>query len=348
MIARIATSPALAWLLAVTAAAAVAAALIAGSGTPVLDGTAVLWDGMVGSPYAIGNALNIAAVLMSIAIGFTVAYRAGLVNVGGEGQLAAGGISATVVGTTVPENLPAVLGVALVLLAGFAVGALWALLPAWLRAVRSTNEVITTLLMNFVGLGLVTLCVHEEALLRQAVTSADTLPQSSPLATPARLPLVGPVEAQATVAIVVSALVLAVTWVVINLTPTGTRLTAVGESTPAAHRLGLRVMRLQISSLCVAGGLAGLAGATLVGTMPFVLKEGFTAGFGFAGLVVGLLAGRSIVAVAAVAVAFGFLASGGINLQVAAGVPASSVQIIQSVLILVVAGAAILRKRATA
>lgn len=348
MMARLSAAPAFAWLLAVGAAVATAIALIVGSGTTVDVGMSALWEGMVGSPYAVGSALNAAAVLALVAGGFTVAYRAGLVNVGGEGQLAAGGIAATLVGVSLPAAVPNALGVVTVLLAGGAGGALWALGPALLRAHRQVNEVITTLLMNFIGLGLVALCVHEEALLRQPVTSADTLPQSEPLSLAARLPLVGPIESQATGAIVVAVIALAAVYVVTRRTATGTRLTAVGASVPASTRLGLRVARLQVGALCTAGGLAGVAGATLVATVPFVLKEGFTAGFGFAGLVVGLLAGRSILAVAAVALAFGFLASGGINLQISAGVPASSVPIIQSVLILVVAGAVLFRKRATA
>lgn len=345
---RLSGTPAFAWVVAVGVAGAVGLALVAGTGTPLSVGTSALGDGMFGTPYAIGNALNGAAVLALVAVGFTIAFRAGLVNVGGEGQIAAGGIAATLAGLSLPDAWPAVVGVPLVLVSGFVGGALWALGPALLRALRDTSEVITTLLMNFVGTGLVALCVHEEALLRQPVTSAATLPQSSPLPSSARLPLIGPVAAQATAAILVAGAAVLVALVVLRWTATGTRLTAVGRSVPAARRLGLPVTRIQVTALCTAGGLAGVAGATLVATVPFVLKEGFTAGFGFAGLVVGLLAGRSIVAVAGIALAFGFLASGGINLQITAGVPASSVQIIQSVLVIVVAGAVILRERGTA
>ncbi|HVK28196.1 MAG TPA: hypothetical protein VM575_07640 [Nocardioides sp.] len=347
MMRQLTAAPGFGWVLAIAAAAAVGLALITGTGTPVAVGTGALRDGMFGTPYAIGNALNAAAVLALVAVGFTIAHRAGLVNVGGEGQIAAGGIAATLVGVALPDAWPPAAGVPLTLAAGFVGGAVWALGPAVLRSLRDTSEVITTLLMNFVGAGLVALCVHEESLLRQPITSAATLPQSAPLAPSARLPLLGPPEAQATAAILVAAAAVLVALVVTRWTVTGTRLVAVGRSVPAARRLGLPVARLQVAALCTAGGLAGIAGATLVATVPFVLKEGFTAGFGFAGLVVGLLAGRSIAAVAAIALAFGFLASGGINLQIAAGVPASSVQIVQSVLIIVVAGAAILRERGT-
>ncbi|WP_206061300.1 ABC transporter permease, partial [Nonomuraea basaltis] len=329
---------------AVGAALAVGVPLVAGSGASIGEAAGALAEGMAGTPYALGSALNAAAVLALIATGFTVAYRAGLVNIGGDGQLGVGGIGATAVGVNLPDATPAVLAVPLVLGAGFCAGAAWAAIAAWLKARRGVNEVITTLLLNFVGLGLVSLAVHEEGLLRQPVTSADTLPQSEPLAAGAQLPLLGLTGSPATIAVLVAVAATVVTGIVLRRTATGTRLTAVGLSAPAARRLGLPVARLQIGALATAGGLSGTAGAALVATVPYVLAENFTSGYGFAGLVVGLLARGSLTAVAGISLLFGMLASGGINLQLAAGVPASSVQVVQSVLIIVIAGAMILRK----
>ncbi len=328
---------------------AVLLTLLVGLGLVLLSGadprTALdaLTDGMFGSAYGFGSALNAAAVLALIGAGFTIARRAGLVNVGGEGQLALGGIAAAAVGTTLPATTPPALAVTLVLVAGFLAGGAWAGLAAALVVWRRTSEVITTLLLNFVGLGLVTLVVHEEGLLRQPVTSAETLPQSAPLVAPARLPLLGTPGSPATIAVLLAVVAAVVTAIVLRRTVTGTRLAAVGLSEPAAARLGLPVARLRFGALSVAGGLAGLAGAGLVATVPFVLAEHFTSGYGFAGLVVGLLARGSLTAVVGIALAFGLLASGGINLQLAAGVPASSVQIVQSVLTILVAAAVVLR-----
>ncbi|MQY28073.1 hypothetical protein NRB56_36560 [Nocardia sp. RB56] len=330
---------------AVAAAALVGVLLASGSGaSPAVAGNA-LWDGMFGSPYSFGSALNTAAVLALIATGFTVAHRAGLVNVGAEGQLALGGIAATAVGVHLPDSVPPAAGVPMVLLAGFAAGALWAGIAAWLRVWRGTSEVITTLLLNFVGLGLVSLVVHESGLLRQPVTSVETLPQSKPLAAGARLPLLGLSQSPATIAVAVALVALVIAAIVLRRTATGVRLAAVGHSEAASARLGLPVTRLRVTALATAGGLAGVAGAGLVATVPFVLAENFTSGYGFAGLVVGLLARGSLLAVGGVALGFGLLTAGGINLQVAASVPASSVQVVQSVLILCVAAAVVFRQR---
>ncbi|WP_328936443.1 ABC transporter permease [Streptomyces tauricus] len=323
------------------------AALVVAAGTDPATAWAALEEGMFGSPYSVGTSLNSAAVLALIATGFSVAHRAGLVNVGGEGQLCAGGLAAAATGLALPPQVPTALGVPLTLVAGFLAGTLWAWLAAVLRTRRGTSEVITTLLLNFVGVGAVSVAVHEEGLLRQPVTSSETLPQSEALPAGAHLPLIAGAESPATVIVAVAAVAVVVTAVVLRFTGTGLRLTAVGHSPSASARLGLPVARLQEGGLGVAGGLAGLAGACLVATAPYVLAEHFSSGYGFTGLVVGLLARGSLIAVAAVSLLLGFLTSGGINLQLAAGVPASSVQIVQSVLVLLIAATMLWSNRRT-
>ncbi|WP_052313849.1 ABC transporter permease [Nocardia thailandica] len=313
--------------------------LAALAGAAPADAVTALWDGMVGTNYAVGASLNVAATLMLVAAGFTIAHRAGLVNVGGEGQICAGGIAATAVGTTL-TGAPAAVTLPAVLAAAAAAGGAWAGIAAWLRVRRGTSEIITTLLLNFVGAALVLLVVHEPALLRQPVTSSETLPQSAPLTPAARLPLLGLERSPATVAVWLALGVAVAVAILLRRSVTGVRLDAVGRNADAAARLGLPVDRLRFLSLSAAGALSGLAGGLLVGTAPFVLAEGFSSGFGFSGLVVGLLARGSMTAVAAVSLLLGFLVSGGINLQLAAGVPASTVSVVESLLIVLIAGAA--------
>ncbi|WP_338693167.1 ABC transporter permease [Streptomyces sp. Q6] len=321
--------------------------LVVAAGADPATAWRALAEGMFGSPYSVGSSLDSAAVLALIATGFTVAHRAGLVNVGGEGQLCAGGVAAAATGLALPDAVPGVLGVPVVLVAGFLAGGLWAGIAAWLKARRGTSEVITTLLLNFVGTGLVAVAVHEEALLRQPVTSAETLPQSAPLPAGAQLPLIGGPESPATAVVVIAAVVVVATGIALKHTAVGVRLAAVGHTPAAAARLGLPVRRLEGGGLAFAGGLAGVAGAALVATAPYVLAEHFSSGYGFSGLVVGLLARGSLTAVAAASLLFGFLTSGGINLQLAAQVPASTVQIVQSVLVLFIAAAMLFTARRT-
>ncbi|WP_328664134.1 ABC transporter permease [Nocardia salmonicida] len=299
-----------------------------------------LWEGMFGSDYAIGASLNVAATLMLVAVGFTIAHRAGLVNVGGEGQICAGGIAATAIGTTL-TGAPTAITLPAVLIGAAAAGWLWAAIAAYLRVRRGTSEIITTLLLNFVGLALVLLVVHEPALLRQPVTSSETLPQSEQLTAAAHLPLLGIERSPATIALWIAVIAALGTAILVRHSALGTRLRAVGLNPDAAARLGLPVGRLRFLSLSSAGAFAGVAGGLLVATAPFVLAEGFSSGYGFSGLVVGLLARGSLSAVVAVSLLLGFLVSGGINLQLAANVPASTIAVVESLMIVFIAGAAL-------
>lgn len=322
----------------VAALVGLALATVAGAAPP--DVISALIEGTLGSQFAIGTSLNNAALLMLVAAGFTIAYRAGLVNVGGEGQMCLGGIAATAVGVSLPEAMPLPIGLVLTLTAAVCAGAVWAGIAAWLRVHRGTSEIITTLLLNFVGLALVVLMVQEPSLLRQPVTSSETLPQSEALSASAHLPLLGLYKNPATIAIVLAVLAVALVGIMLRNSVTGLRLRAVGLNGTASARLGVSVDRTGFLALATAGGFSGLAGGMLVTSAPFILVDGFSSGFGFAGLVVGLLARGSMVAVAAVSLLFGFLVSGGINLQLAAGVPASTITVVQSVLIILIAGAA--------
>ena len=324
--------------LVIAAATGLALAATAGAGPAEVIGALV--EGTVGSPFAIGTSLNNAALLMLVAAGFTVAYRAGLVNVGGEGQLCLGGIAATAVGVALPTGLPPALGLTATLSAAVLAGAGWAAVAAWLRVRRGTSEIITTLLLNFIGLALVVLMVQEPTLLRQPMTSSETLPQSEPLAAAAHLPLLGLHRNPATIAIVLAVILVTIVGITLRHSAIGLRLRAVGLSGTASARLGVPVDRTAFLALTAAGGFSGLAGGFLMASAPFILSDGFSSGFGFGGLVVGLLARGSMTAVAGVSLLFGLLVSGGINLQLAAGVPSSTITVVQSVLVIVIAGAA--------
>ena len=184
-------SPLVVAVVALVIAAGIGLLLAAGAGAGPAEVIDALIQGTFGSPFAVGTSLNNAAIIMFIAAGFTVAYRAGLVNVGGEGQICLGGIAATAVGVTIPDSIPLFVGVTLALVAAVVAGACWAAIAAWLYVRRGTSEIITTLLLNFVGLALVVLMVQEPSLLRQPMTSSETLPQSESLSEASHLPLLG-------------------------------------------------------------------------------------------------------------------------------------------------------------
>jgi general nucleoside transport system permease protein len=138
--------------------------------------------------------------------------------------------------------------------------------------------------------------------------------------------------------------VLIAAWIAIRHGMLGMRLRAVGLGAGAALRAGLDTGRTQILAMSLSGATGGLAGALLILAIPFVLQDGFSSGYGFDGLVVGLLARGSILGVVAGAALFGLLRSGGVALEIGVGIPSETVLIVQALIIIAVAGTAVLTR----
>ncbi|MBD3885595.1 ABC transporter permease [Phormidium tenue FACHB-886] len=325
-------------ILATCFALGVGLGLIALTGVSVSEAIAAFWAGMVGSPYAIGRSINRAVALMLVGIGFVLAFRANLTNVGGEGQINLGGLASTAVALNGAHHLSFGLSVLIPLLAGFTGGAIWGWIAGFIKVRRGTNEVISTLLLSFIAIQLVSWSVQETYLLRQPRTSAATLPTSLDLPENTQLPLLfanSPMHIGILVALVAVILV----GTLLAKTAFGLRLKAVGLNKKASRRAGLPTNYLLIWALAFSGGLGGLAGAILVQGELALLREGFSSGYGFDGLVVGLLSRGSPLGVILGALFFGFLRSGGINMEISAKVPSAIVLIIQGLVVVSVAGA---------
>ncbi len=316
--------------------------LVFATGASIRDAVAAFWDGMLGSTFAVGASLNRAVALTLVGLGFILANRANLTNVGAEGQLAVGGIAATALALHGAERLPLGLAGIWPLVGGVLAGALWGGIAGLLRVRRGTNEVISTLLLTFIALLMVYGSVQSETLLRQPMTSAATLPESLEIPARTKLPmLLADPSSPLHVGVVLAALAALGVALALTKTAFGVRLRAVGLNELAARRAGIRDGRLVVVALLVAGGLGGLAGAIMIQGEQYILKAGFTSGYGFDGLVVGLLARGSAAGVLAGALLFGFLRSGGLSMEISAGVPAAVVIVIQGLIVIAIAGSAI-------
>lgn len=329
-------------VLAVVAALLVGIVLVALIHVPLPDAFESFVDGTVGSPYAVAVSLNRAVVYALVGLGFVLAARAGLTNVGGEGQIAVGGIAATAVALWGPiAGLPFGLAFIVPLLAAAVAGAAWAALAGVLKARVGTNEVISTLLLSFIAVWLVYGCVQSEALLRRPMTSAATLPESLPIPDATQVPLLtGDAATPVTIGLVMAAILALVIAMVLNRSRFGFQLAAVGLNPIASRRAGFSYGLTVILALALAGALGGLAGGLMLLGEQYTLRAGFSSGYGFDGLVVGLLARGSVLGVIAAALLFGFLRSAGITMEMEAGIPTALVQILQGLIILAVAGAA--------
>lgn len=317
-------------------------ALVVAMGASVPDALAAFADGAWGSPYAVAASINRTLALALVGIGFVIAQRANLTNVGGEGQIAVGGIAATAVslyGGAAALAMP--LSFLWPMLAAVLAGGLWGGIAGVLKAKAGTNEVISTLLLSFVAVWMVYGAVQSESLLRQPMTNTATLPESQEVPDATKLPLLSTeADTPLNVGLPIALLLAAVVAVALDKTVWGLRLRAIGLNAVAARRAGLRIAPTIVFVLVLAGAFGGLAGAFMLLGDQGSLKARFSSGYGFDGLVVGLLARGSIAGVIAAALLFGFLRSGGISMEMQAGVPSALVLVIQGVIILLLAGAA--------
>lgn len=329
-------------LLALASGVGVLALLLAAGGFEPGVALGALWRGAFGSWYAFTSATLVRAVpLALIALGFALAWRAGALNIGGEGQFYAGAIAATWAGLAAGAAGGA-LARPLVLGLGALAGAAWVAVPAVLRLRFGVLEVISTLLLNFVAEALVSYVVQGPL-----QESQHIYPQSDPLPAGARLPLLPGTRLHAGVLLALAAA--AALRYLFRRTALGFRLRASGAG-PRAARVtgGIDVPRLSAWALVAAGALAGLAGASEVAGVSYALYPNLSPGYGFTAIAVALLARGEPLGILPSAVLFGALEAGAAAMQREAGVPAVGVYLAEAVIIVAVllADALAARRRA--
>jgi general nucleoside transport system permease protein len=285
----------------------------------------------------IAESLVKAAPLLFCALSFLLAWKAGIVNIGAEGQFLAGALAAAAVLTRVHAAGPVLLLAALP--AGTLAGAAWAGAASWLAQRRGVLDVLATILLNFVAAGLVSVAAH--GFLQER---ARTFPQSDPVPEGARLAILVPgtrVHA-GILAPVVLALVLA--WV-LRATRAGFRVRAAGAGPRASEFAGINVRRVRSAAFLLSGAVAGLGGAVELAGVSGRLFESFSPGFGYLGLAVAVVGGFSPVGAVAAAWAFGGLNVLATFLQRRAGVSAASALVVEAGLLLAALAAPRLRSR---
>jgi simple sugar transport system permease protein len=306
----------------VAAALAVSALLVATAGKNPLIAYGSLAQGAFGSPDRIAVALNKTTPYLLTALGVALCFRARVFNIGGEGQIAVGGLAATWMALAIPDAPRLVLPVAAAL-AGAVGGALWAALAAVIRLRRRVHEVLVTLLLNFIGVLLVSEALHGEM-----GEPGAGFPQSPLFAAAAWLPkLVRGTDLH--VGILVALVATVAAHLLLWHTPFGFRARLRGAGDAVAAYAGVGAGRSLLRVMLIAGGLAGLAGAIDVLGVHYRLIEGFSTGFGFTAVSIALLGGLTPLGVLPAALLFAFLETGALAMQRAVGVPSPLVAVIQ-------------------
>ena len=297
-----------------------------------------LLSGALGSSSALSETIVAATPLMLAGLGVALGFRAGLFNIGAEGQVIAGGLVAGYVGFAV-HGLPVFVHLPLALLAGFAGGALWGFLPGILKARTGAHEVITTIMLNYVAGYLALYLLSSSAYRRPGRTD----PISKVVAVPSRLPHLAGQGLRLHAGIIVALLAAAAVAWLLGRSTWGFELRAAGANPAAALTAGIDVRRATVVAMTLSGALAGLAGAGQVLGLQFSLAPGFSGGLGFAAITLALVGRASPVGVVLAALLFGALNAGGLNMQAVTATPIDIVTVIQSLIVIFVAAPALVR-----
>ena len=303
------------------------------AGIAVWDGYAALLSGSVGSSGAIVRTLERAAPLICAGLGVSLAFRAGMFNIGAQGQMLVGGIACGWIGFQL--DLPAGLHLLLALAGALVVGGLWGGLAGLLKARTGAHEVITTIMLNYVGRFLLLYFLAKEAFQRPG---ADNL-LSPPVADSAAFPSILGLHTGFFLAVLAALGI----WWLLERSTWGFEIRAVGANPDAARTAGMSVARVYVTAMTIAGMLAGLAVAMQLLGRQDPLSDQIAGSIGFDAITVALLGRATPLGTVLAGLLFGALSSGGLSMQAAAGVPPEMSQVLQAMIVLFVAAPALIR-----
>lgn len=321
-------------LLAVAVALLAGAVVIALSGQNPIPAYEALFAGAFGGPKAIAETLVMATPLILGGLAFAVAARAGLFNIGIEGQMVLGGMAAGLVGAWDP-GWPAVVHLPLALLAGVVGGGLWGFIPGFLKAKTGAHEVISTIMLNYIAYRVSTVVIGREDL--PLVNPA--LQATQPAAESARLPkLIEGTRLHAGFLVALAAAV--IVWYVLYRTVFGYNLRTVGLSRGAAAYAGISWGRVITVAMLISGVLSGLGGAVdALGLQGRYYNVAL--GLGFTSIAVGLVGRNQPFGVVLSGLLFGALAAGATRMQNSAGISRDIVYVLLGFVILSVSALAV-------
>jgi simple sugar transport system permease protein len=319
------------WAAAIGGALVIFSALLLLRGANPLEALGDMWVSTFLRGRSLAEILNVLAPITLAALAVLVPARAGLTNVGGEGQLMLGAIAAGGTALALDQQLPGPLVLVLALVAGGVAGAAWAGVAAILRLRFQVDEAVSTLLLNFIALDLLLFLIYQPW--RE---SAAGQPTTRELADAAKMPVI--TGTVINVGIIVALAATVVVILVLGRTRWGFRLSVVGGNAEAARRAGMNVAGLVISALIVGGLLAGLAGAIQFTGIEYKLRAGFGLQIGYLGVLASWLARHRPLPVLLASFVLAALAIAGDSLQLDAQLPAASVNILTALILAAVLG----------
>jgi len=321
-------------------------------GANPINGYNAMIVGAFDGSYALGSTAVQAAPLLLVAVGICVAFRANVFNIGGEGQLAMGGLAGSATALALP-HLPSIVLIPLVLLAGAAGGAVWGAIPGAFKAYFNVNEILSTIMLNLVAVQVMNWLLAGPMVDKTQNSTYGLIPETRLLPRASWLPIIVP-NTQLHLGVVIAVVVAAGVWVLLYRTSFGFRLQSVGLSRDASRYAGMPVKRTMTLAMTISGAMCGIGGALLVfGSISHRMVTdgsltGFTGSDGFNGIVVALFGALNPLWSIISSFLFGGMIVGGDALQVATGVPADMVTALEGLVVVFVVSLEYLRRRSRA
>jgi len=287
-------------------------------GANPIDGLVAIIEGAFGTRERLATTAVRATPLLLVGTGITVAFRAKVINIGGEGQIVIGALLATAIALAIPDTPKPIL-LPIVLIAGIVGGAFWGSIAGVLKAYASVNEILSTIILNLVAVQVMNYLLRGP-LIDPTELEGSRIPQTQRLTDNAALPTLVP-NTRLHLGVLIAVLAAVVIYIVLWRSPLGFRLRAVGHNPDAARASGISVERSVVTAMAISGGLSGLAGSILVfGSESLrMVTDGSTAGFtgaaGFNGIVAALFGALHPLWTIPSAFLFGSLLTGANNLQ---------------------------------
>jgi len=335
---------------AAVAALLVGALMIAALGASPVTGYRALVTGAFGGSYALGATAVKAVPLLLVGVGICIAFRANVFNIGGEGQIAMGGLAGTATALAFP-GLPTPVLIFLVLLAGAVGGGIWGAIPGAFKAYFNVNEILSTIMMNLVAVQLMNYLLAGPMVDRTSGSVGGLIPQTRLLSRHSWLPIIVP-GTQLHLGVLFSVLVAVAAYFLLWHTSFGFRVRAVGLSREAATYAGMPVRRTITLAMALSGATCGLAGSMLVfGSISHRMVTdgsltGFTGSAGFNGIVVALFGGLNPLWTILSAFVFAGLLVGGTSMQVVTNVPSDLIVALNGLVVVFVVAIEYTRRRA--
>lgn len=336
-------------ILAALAAFIVGALMLLALGANPLQAYAALIEGAFGSVNSLADTVVKATPLLFVGVGICIAFRGGVINIGGEGQLVVGALAATVAALALP-NWPSWAIIPFALILGFLGGAIWGAIPGALKAYLNVNEILTTIMMNQIAVQGMNYLLSDALMDPLQKQVGSFIPQTARFSLAADLPRLVPTRLH--LGVLIGVIVAVLVWALLWRTTLGFRIRAVGLSPAAARRSGIRVERYAMLSLLLSGALAGLGGAIQVlGVNHRMFTDGsatgFTGGAGFNGIVAALFGQLHPLGTIPASVVFGAMLVGANKMQRAVQVPSALITALNGLVVVFVVGSDIWRRRLT-